>query len=216
MPSGPRPAPPDHVLRIAVGGAFDTARWANVFWVKNGAADEPTQVVLEAFLTDFCVKYGNNFKGYLSTSWHLTEANCLYYNDGGVVMGASAAPAINGTVATAVMPANIALCISWRIASHYRGGHPRTYLCGLTTNRITTSTTFDTAFTALVAASANTFRDQVNALTYGDLSSLELGTVSFQNDNQWRDNPVFRAYMAAGASIDSRVDSQRRRLGPDR
>jgi len=32
----------------------------------------------------------------------------------------------------------------------------------------------------------------------------------------WRTPPVFRDFVPGGATVDSRIDTQRRRLGPDR
>jgi hypothetical protein len=40
--------------------------------------------------------------------------------------------------------------------------------------------------------------------------------VSFQLHKDWRDPPVFRDYTPGAAVVDSRIDTQRRRVGPDR
>jgi hypothetical protein len=65
-------------------------------------------------------------------------------------------------------------------------------------------------------AAANNFLLAVNAISTANASDLHLGVVSFVLRGEWRDPPVFRDFTPAAAKVDARIDSQRRRLGPDR
>jgi hypothetical protein len=109
----------------------------------------------------------------------------------------------------------VACVISWRVSTPYRGGHPRTYLCGLNDADRVSVNHWTSAFQSSVAGAANGFIVDVNALTQGSLTDIHLGTVSFRVDGDWRTAAVFRDYTPAAATCDQRVDTQRRRLGPD-
>jgi hypothetical protein len=68
-----------------------------------------------------------------------------------------------------------------------------------------------------IETGANVFHDTIEShIPIGDgIASLEHGVVSFVNDGAWRTPPLFRRFLV-GAHVDSRVDTMRRRLGPDR
>lgn len=118
-----------------------------------------------------------------------------------------------GTASGTTLPANCATCWSWKITNRYRGGHPRTYIAGLTTTGITNANTLTTTHQTAHATAAAAVRTAVNAIaTTG--GTWILGCVSYYKDNALRPDPIFRAYT--GVSVDSRIDSQRRRLGRDR
>lgn len=67
-----------------------------------------------------------------------------------------------------------AVCVDWLIGRHYRGGHPRTYLPGLTSNDLINGVTLDGTFTAFVDTWAAAMMTNVaaTALTRGGTPSL--------------------------------------------
>jgi hypothetical protein len=111
---------------------------------------------------------------------------------------------------------NTALCVSWQVAAHYRGGHPRTYFCGLKQNDTVDVQSWTPSTISAWQSAANAFHATVNTFNYGAIQGVRLGTVSFVLRNQWRSPTVFRDFVNGGAVVDSRIDSMRRRLGPDR
>lgn len=215
MPPPPRPNPPNHVARLAINGKNDGIPWANVFWVRNANASTPNQSDLFSMAGFMLGFYQSRFKGLLSTTISIEGAVVLYYLPNGDVIGAEKIDPVNGIDTGAVMPAQASCCISWTIQQRYRGGHPRTYLPPGPQDELLGANQWQNTYVSEVTSSANSFHSDVNGFSLGELRDLHLGTVSFVKAKQWRNPPVFRDYTPNSAVVDKRVDTQRRRLGPD-
>lgn len=121
-----------------------------------------------------------------------------------------------GDIGGLLTPAQVAACISWPLAFHYRGGHPRTYLAGLPASAYGSNTTWDVDWRNDAETAARSFHMAVETLgPIGGMETIEHGVVSFVLDGAWRTPPVFRR-IQTDAHVDSRIDTQRRRLGADR
>lgn len=216
MPVGQRPDPPQHTARIALSGTVGEARWANVLWALNGKRQQPTIGELAVMATYFFNEYAQRFLPLLDENVHLQSAAVNYYLAAGEQLGGDHVGDQAGGHSGIALPASIAVCVSWSLQQRYKGGHPRTYLPGVTQDRIFNYTAFLPAFTDAIASAAKTFHTNINAFAQGNIDQLELGTVSFVLRKEWRAPPVFRSFVPAQAAVDARVDSQRRRLGPDR
>lgn len=217
MPSGARPNPPAHTLHALVTGDVDGAyRWANSLWVRNGNATSPDTSDLQDLAADIWGAYVSTFMDHLSGFTHLTGVDLIYYGSAGGEDGFNYEAEATGQSTNTTAPMNVACCISWKVQQRYKGGHPRTYLAGIPADVIEDPTTFTSAFVDNIAEDANAFLSLVNAMSRGNLDDLHLGVVSFVLDNDWRTPPVFRDYVPELAAVDSRIDSMRRRLGPDR
>jgi len=118
-----------------------------------------------------------------------------------------------GGLASAASPANTAVCWSWKISNRYRGGHPRTYIAGLAQANVLNANTLTAAHVTAHAAAAAAVRTAVNALVIG-ATTWQLCCVSYYKNKALR--PVGINFIYTGVSVDSRIDSQRRRLGRDR
>jgi len=108
----------------------------------------------------------------------------------------------------------VAACISWRLRAHYRGGHPRTYLPGIPDSAKVNVDEWSGSFTAAAVSAANAFKNDCNSAGSGTVTDTQLGTVSFVHAGAWRTPPIFRPFVG-DAFMDSRIDTQRRRLGAD-
>jgi hypothetical protein len=197
-------------------GGYQDALWTNVMWLFLTGSGTITHADIAELAGNCGVAYATNFAPLLDEDWFITSAQVVLYFDGDV-FDAVAQSTVNGENASGDrLPANVALAISWGIASHYRGGHPRTYLCGFTSTQLLTTTTFLPATVGFVSDAANAFHTDVEDLgpIGSGITTVEHGIVSFATDGEWRDPPVFRRIQ--DATVDSRVDTQRRRLGADR
>lgn len=156
--------------------------------------------------------FGTRFLGHLNSDLVLVETIATDLTTDispRVTYTSTVAGAGGGTALTA----NTALAISWGISRRYRGGHPRMYLCGLETDMLAdpshwasgTLTTFDTA--------ANDFLSDVGSSGHGTYTSLTPVNVSYFTGGALRVTPVIDGIT--GASVHSRVDSQRRRSGKE-
>jgi hypothetical protein len=135
--------------------------------------------------------------------------------DLGVVTGQEATVALAGTpgATSTAMPQSAAACITWRIVRHYRGGHPRTYVGPLHPSHIESPTSLAATYITSLATSATAFLNGVNAGTTGGFT-MKLVAV-----HRWQGKTELLVPLTSdivGASVDSRIDTMRRRLGKDR
>lgn len=201
-------------MRIAISGLYPPAHWTNVFYVFGSEVGTPVYSELQALSDGVLGAYGDNFAAVANDNWQLVGAESVWYWTGGPTRVFSSTTVIGEADLGDALPANVAVGISWRQALSYRGGHPRTYLCGISQGQLDDVTRLGGVAQGNFQSAAEGFLSDVNALTPGaSIGDVELGTVSFVNDGDWRLTPIFLSYL--GASVDLRIDTQRRRLGRD-
>lgn len=215
MPTGPRPDPPTRTCKVVFAGSYGEAVWNNVMWLFLTGSGEITSSDVQALSDAMSSAYGNAFQAVTNELWLFEQTQVTLYGPGDDTVDGYSASGVAGLHTGDSTPANIAVCISWRIAPHYRGGHPRTYLCGVP-NDITGATSFAGSYLVEVQNAAGSFHNDVEDTgPIGDsIETVEHGVVSFVTDKEWRTPPIFRRIFSVG--VDSRIDTQRRRLGPDR
>lgn len=216
MPPGNRPTPPPNVARLAVNGTYLGTRWTNVFWVRREGSSDIGVGDLAALCTQVGAKYGSRFMPLVNQNSVMNNVGALFWDVHGDAIGATATVSTPGGKPGTTVIASVAACISWPLQQRYRGGHPRTYIGGLDGTSYTGVTDFQSTFVTSLAAAANSFMSDVNALSITNWGALHLGVVTFVLRNQWRTPPLFRDFVPGGAQVDNRLDTQRRRLGPDR
>jgi len=102
------------------------------------------------------------------------------------------------------LPASVAACVSWNAAVRYRGGHARTYLAGINQADTDDPRHFGGTWLGLATTAMNAFAvDPPTGYQYVLLRRV-FGGVQ-------RTPPL--VYPLGSPSINSRIDSQRRRLG---
>jgi hypothetical protein len=135
---------------------------------------------------------------------------------GGTTATATSTHAPQAGVATGTAhPPQVACTISWNIAESYRGGKPRTYVPAPPINATLPagSSTIDPTFATAADGYWTAFMNGVNALTVAGGGGYVLGTVSYFASHVVRPTPLFRQYLAV--RVHERLDSQRRRSGPE-
>jgi hypothetical protein len=119
----------------------------------------------------------------------------------------------NGTAVGTALSSNVAITWSWKIGRRYRGGHPRTYIAGCPQSAQTTpNTILASAITAHTNA-ATAIKNAITGVTVGG-NLAEFVVLHYYRDKTLLDPPDY-SYITS-VSVDSRLDSQRRRLGRDR
>jgi hypothetical protein len=158
----------------------------------------------------------------LSPAWTLTEI--VVSDNGGTTDNFYVLPvglAGLSTLTGPVLSPNVAAVVSWDIDQKYKGGHPRTYLPGIESAAVAVAgaNTWTTAFVSALKAAALAFLQQLIAtLISAGFSSAQAITVS-----RFRGNaalPAAKMYPITNSSanppiVNSRIDSQRRRLGKE-
>lgn len=212
----PKPPVPAHIMRFAISGVSIAAPWTNVFWARNGKQSQPTPTQFQDVTQDVFNAFYNSLAHQSALQNKLQTCVGLYYMPNGDVIGSEVAGTQTGNQGDDCLPANVALCISWHVQQRYRGGHPRTYLAGQPGEKKADNTSWIAAYCSATQDFANQFHSTVNSINHGEIADVHLGTLSTQLRKQWRDPPIFRDYTLGAAHVDTRIDSQRRRLGRDR
>jgi len=184
-------------------------------WLFLTGSGEITSADLNE-LADQCYQH---YRDYLllnqSTLSELQNTQVVLYSDGDAFEGNKNSADTGSEIGGEPLPANVALCISWKIHPVYRGGHPRTYVSGIQSDHLASVNSWEATKLTSWQARASQFHDNLEAIgSIGSgIETVEHGVVSFVRAGAWREPPVF--YRILDSTVDSRVDTQRRRLGPD-
>lgn len=211
MPSGARPAPPDGTCRVSFEGSFGSTRWANVMWLL--LTGTPLTANLQDLAGDLHVAFSTNLHTLAQFQNILDDTKLTYYSSSSGDKTVTHSTSVAGDVTGNPLPAQCAQLVSWTIADSYRGGHPRTYLPAPSIDKTNGVKQWTDTHTGNLSDGANAFLDAVNALTETNISTVTLGTVSFQTGGAWRTPPVFRPFLEGTGQ--KRVCTIRNRLGSE-
>ena len=200
------------VLRVVVNQILAGVAVINVMHVKQTSGATWSQPDADSLVTVFRNAWQVNFTNFQSSALQLnTVVGTDLSNALGVV--ATAPGSAPGGVPNPALPASAACCITWPIPRHYRGGHPRTYLGGLCETQQANANTLTPLVISSYQANAVSFRATINGAV-NSTGPVRLVCVHRQ---------LHRAVLLPPTTdelgvpvIDSRIDSQRRRLGRDR
>lgn len=207
--------PVQGVARLAFLSRANNVAVVNVLHVSNGLMPQPyTPATLQTLVTNIKPLWSALWKPSVasSASWELLTATDLTSETAPQIIDNITGEIGTGGTATTV-PQSAAAVITWKIPRHYRGGHPRTYMGPLFSGAITNPTTLASTYTDPLQTRANTFLAAVNAIVLGT-ATARLVCLHRQKDGVILDVPT--TTLIDTAYCDSRIDSQRRRLGKDR
>ena len=203
-------------MRIAISGSFEGAKWANVFWTQHTVSGTPTQANVDTLAAAFAAAMNNRFKNHQMANTAYTQVKATFFTPGGGAINSVQPLTTVGTdVSGGNLPANCAIVVSWKANVYWRGGKPRTYLVGVSTNDMNlaaNSVALTSTAISAVDGNAALFLTDVNALTAGAITGTALGFVSFRTKNTDRPTPLF--FPIIGHAVHARLGTQRRRLGP--
>lgn len=213
----PKPTLIDTVqLKVTYTGPNST-KATNILYCKMGAGWDPTIANLETLATNFYESWATGdtpVQGVMSEDW--STATFIATDVGGTTENSyELAEASAGTVDQPPLSPNCADTISWLITSHYRGGHPRTYLPGPPTTAVTAagSNELTSDWRTALAAFAGAFITAFNDALVGEVTEA-IGSMAYsRNHEPIEGGPDFYPYQ--GGTIKGRLDSQRRRLGKE-
>lgn len=196
------------VAKIVVHGSFNLRPVVNVLHYFGGAGVLWDTTSFPALVTGIRNSWKSRFLPRLSNGFvlgnvdgqDLTGPTGLFVS----VAGSDGGGNISGTN----LPINVAMCVSWHIPRHYRGGHPRMYLGGLKTSDTADPGHWDETVRTGMQTAAQGFVADLAALTP---PSTGLCTVHYRMHNVALAVPLVD--LVTTATIDARIDTQRRRLG---
>jgi hypothetical protein len=206
--SGPFPDVPQ-VLRFTVKQHLEAAKVVNGFYVSY-TGTTPSNAVCATLAVDFGDDFNTHLIPHLSVNLVVDEVECIDLttrtSGSGIGTGSWA-----GGHTESVLPASSSLLCHWGVPVRYRGGHPRTYLAGLTQDRLTNNqeisgsaqTTFDSDFAAFVSA--------VEARVESGTSLHSFVLVRVNHDPT--PPTLVGTFEISAGGVQQRVCTQRRRLG---
>lgn len=213
------PAPPilPSTARVAIQGTYGATDWVNIVHCKTVESGTPTDTDVLGLVTEIFTQWAVKFAGSMSPNWSCDSASIVYYPVAGGEMVNSYSNPVPGTDTGIDLPASVAMCIGWSISSHYRGGHPRSYLSGLVTDRLLNQKSWTAATLTEFTTQAGLYITAVNSYTNTHFSSVTCGTLrQFANGGSntrprtYLNPPLFFPIVSALAR--STCASQRRRV----
>lgn len=213
----PLPPLPNTVKVQFVWAGPNATKANNFYYALMGTGWTPTPAnllaVAEAAFAAFGSISGGGPINLANAAWSLND--CVVYDNGGTTENQAVfSEPQTGQVTGNCLPPNCAAVCSWTIPAHYRGGHPRTYLPGISESALTSPgyNSLATSFRTNLGNAFKAFANAFNAALIGSITE-ELGTIAHKRLGVLLDPPVFYPYTAG--TIHGRLDSQRRRLGKE-
>lgn len=202
------------VARVVFRGAASVQPIVNVMHVANNwpGLSSFTQAQIDQLVVSMASLFTGNLVPLTASVYSGLDCTALdLSSDVGV---SATAPMPGGGTGTGTQMANsIATCLSWRTPRHYRGGHPRTYMGPPASVTVTNGTSFTTAHVNASTAAGTAFLNGVNGLSLAGQPARLVAVHRIRNGIQLPD-PLVDAIT--GVTVDTRIDTQRRRLGRDR
>lgn len=205
--------PVAQTARIVVEQRWLAVPVVNVFhWFKTTPVSPFTQAEIDGLASAVRAAFNSNFAPLQDGDLTVLGATAVDLSSETGVTGSSITTSA-GTKAGVSNPSNVAMCLTWEIARHYRGGHPRSYMAGTVSADIqgvnqwvsTVITAWDTA--------AGGFLSTVNTAQPGGTATGRLVAVHRYRNKLVLDPPLVSTIT--GVRVGSRIDSQRRRLGKE-
>lgn len=210
--------PVEGVARGVFSGSLQGVPVVNIFHVASVPQARWNLAAVQALATYARAQFVTRFlTAQVSASYTLGEVTFTDLTDEMGFVGTASGNTPGGG-GTSSQPANVALTISWQIARHYRGGHPRTYFGGLNSTAHLNANRWQASVVTAWEAAANAFLTDIGTHSFAGTSGAlccvhRVRTVGDPPVRTILDPPLVD--VITSASVDSRIDSQRRRLGAD-
>jgi len=190
-------------IEISIHGTQEGTLRVNGFSYKwdNFATAAPTVAQLTAMATNFYTAIQAAWKNMMASTYNLDYIEARWLDPGGPLIAGQFVPTqpFPGTASGLAVPASNSCVISWRTGQLGRKFRGRTYLPALTTTQFVNSTV-TAAYITAASAVATIVRDFING---GGSVGVHAVVASFVG--QFLTN-------VTNFTIDSAIDSQRRRL----
>jgi hypothetical protein len=210
VPTGPRPPIPPLHAKVDLGGTFFGHAWHNIFYLAlagTGIATSDCNTLAGTINT----QWGTQFKPQVPSDVVLTNVRLVYVPSvGNEILGISTTGQTGSYATAAIQDAAISYILNWNVNKYYRGGHPRWYLPGVNTGTIGTGSSVGAGMRTSLGTAMTSFLNAINAATTTNITSVQMGTVSFQSAGAWRNPPQFWPFVSG--SVNGIIGTQRRRI----
>jgi hypothetical protein len=208
--------PAAQVVHTRVTGVYGTTSFTNGFHLKySGPA--PSEVVLNGLCQQIGTHWGATMSGLMNTAAVVQDIFATDLTSDTSAQGTDGTDHPGTHPGTVPLPANIACCITMKTNARWRGGHPRLYLTALDNSETVDRRFWLATFVQLVETQSEAFRTLLNGMTNGGASwqlvCLRRHKTLPTGEHVLVDPPL--PLPIIGMACDQRIDTQRRRLGPD-
>lgn len=191
-------------------GNYQGKPWSNTIYCtfdRSGDPADPAAVASDAFDA-----WAASLLVSMKEDNHLTKCTFVYHDGGFLLEGAHIGSEDGGAIGEGVNT-QVAVVVSWRIAEHYRGGKPRSYLAGAPYEGLDTYSSWSDDFVTTVSAHAVDFIAAMNAIDGNGFDVILIGVMHFFRAGAALDPPEFSPFITG--AVQKRVCTQRRRLGSE-
>jgi hypothetical protein len=197
------------VIRTALNQAIGDADVVNVFhWLYTGVG--PTLDELTTWATTAIDSWADHVMPQLHNALTLNDIVATDLTSD-TSPEATVIDVVPGGATGDGMATNVATVLSHKISRRYRGGHPRTYLCGMETQKLNTFQVWTDTWINTIQSAFNSFVTDAVASPPTGIGTISLVSVSYRSGGVMRDTPVVDPIISTVGQY--RVCSQRRRLG---
>lgn len=212
------PLPPPGTVQVAISGSFGPARWSCIFHGREETPSASSESQLNSAAQNYWDAWATAWIPFQSDQVVLERVDVIHWGAAGAELIGGYFNVVPGEDSGVTLDASCALVVSERIASHYKGGHPRYYVCGLAQDRLEDPTRFSGATVDEAQSAAESFLTLFNGVTLGAGNHTLLACLRrFANGGSltvpktYLDPPTLHDVTSVLAR--AHVGSQRRRLG---
>ena len=170
----------------------------------------PTLADLDTLAAEILTNFSDNFVTQLHPDWTITGAQLLY-SDGSTILEGTATAAVTGTFGGTKLPRSTCVVSHYQIEDYYRGGKPRTYWPFWVASQMASSTTWNGAAVGDLEGMIQDHLDAIAAFSSTAIPTCTPGCIRRVASGAPLVPPQFFPYV--GSRVDSRLCTQRRRLG---
>lgn len=204
------------MVRISLSGLQQGRPWANIIHLQyTGTA--PSNSVLDTLCTQISTLWNTTLGTLINTQTSLRQIVAQDLTTSSSGTGTFVGNLAGTRAGTFYTPDQVAACITWKTALRWRGGHPRTYLPGQLASDITNGSLWASAYQTTANAAIGGWHTGLNSQSAGGNSWAHVVLRRHQTLTDGTHVPLNPAvpYPILSGFLDSRVDTQRRRLGRD-
>jgi hypothetical protein len=191
-------------------GNYRGLPFLNRFWLNVTPSGTPGATEVLALSNAVAAAFRTRFGAQLSIDWHSTNQRTVWFKSSTDEVAVDGSDTGSGSINDVDAPIQCCYLINWAISGSYRGGHPRSYLAGVTMNGLSNDRDIASTKRTNLSTAATNFLSDVNALTPSGWSAVQLGTFAFFRGLSALNPPVFKPFNSG--SCNGILATQRRRL----
>jgi len=197
---------------MAFSGIIGAGSWSNIMWLRVTTTGTVDEAALVNLANDCFLAYSSRIMNtVIPGGTELDLCKLSLRHGGGIIEAFSTEAAFGGGGPGSQAPAQCAPVVDWHISSHYRGGHPRSYLPGIETDAIDSLDQVTGTKRLAINDALTLFLSDINDDSTAPFTTREVGTVRFFSGGVALAPPEFFKYT--GHHVRQRLGTQRRRIG---